>query len=173
MVPRHPQHLKAFDYVGEHRYFLTFCTYYRHPIFTAPEAVEAVRTQTLRAATEESFDVIAYCFMPDNVHLLIAGSLPASDCRRYIARAKQYSGFYYQSQFGERLWQRYGFEHVLRAEEDTFKVARYILENPIRAGLVRSIRDYPYVGSSCYSIDQLLDALHTSGSSRAPRLPSG
>ena len=163
MVPRHPQHLKAFDYVGEYRYFLTFCTCYRHPIFTAPKAVDAVRTQILRAATEESFDVIAYCFMPDHMHLLISGSLPTSDCLRYIARAKQYSGFYYQKQFGERLWQRYGFEHVLRAEEDTFKVARYILENPIRAGLVSSIRDYPYIGSSCYSIEQLFDALHTSG----------
>jgi hypothetical protein len=61
------------------------------------------------------------------------------------------------------LWQRYGYEHVLRASEDVFKVARYILENPIRADLVRSVNEYPYLGSTLYTIDQILDSLHTSG----------
>ena len=101
--------------------------------------------------------------MPDHLHLLAAGSRPDSDCRRFITRAKQFSGFHYQKEFGERLWQRYGYEHVLRADEDTFRVARYILENPIRAGLVQSVSDYPYVGSTRYSIEQILDSLHLSG----------
>jgi len=163
MIPLHPQHLKGFAYVGEHRYFLTFCTDFRKPLFTSEERVAIARTQILRAATSESFNVITYCFMPDHVHLLVAGAHPASDCRQFIARAKQFSGYHYQHEFNERLWQRYGFEHVLRAEEDTFRVARYILENPLRAGLARSVREYPYLGSSCYTIDQILDALHTSG----------
>ena len=163
MIPLHPQHLKGFDYLGEHRYFLTFCTDFRRPLFTSAERVDLACTQILRAATRESFHTIVYCFMPDHVHLLVAGSHPASDCRQFIARAKQFSGYHYQNQFKERLWQRYGFEHVLRAEEDTFRVARYILENPIRAGLVQSVYDYPYIGSSCYSINQILDSLHTSG----------
>ena len=101
--------------------------------------------------------------MPDHVHLLAAGGQPASDGRRFITRAKQFSGYHYQRVFKERLWQRYGYEHVLRAHEDLFRTARYILENPIRAGLVRSVRDYPYVGSTCYTIDQILDSLPLSG----------
>ena len=158
MIPLHPQPLRGFDYRGKYRYFITFCTYYRRPLFTSVEHVDLARTQILRAAGQESFDLIAYCFMPDHVHLLVSGSLPSSDGRRFIARAKQFSGFYYQKEFRERLWQRYSDEHVLRPEEDTFRFARYILENPVRAGLVRSLYDYPYLGCSGYTFDQILNA---------------
>jgi hypothetical protein len=61
--------------------------------------------------------------------------------------------------FRERLWQRYGFERVLRQEETTQVVARYILENPIRAGLVTRVEDYPFLGSFVYTLAQLLDSL--------------
>jgi hypothetical protein len=97
--------------------------------------------------------------MPDHVHLLAEGRGPTSNCRRFITRAKQFSGYHYQGAFNERLWQRYGYEHVLRASEDVFSIARYILENPIRAGLVSSVHDYPYLGSTLYTIDQILDSL--------------
>ena len=163
MIPLHPQPLRGFDYLGEHRYFLTFCTGWRRPLFTAADRVDIVRTQILRAAAEEKFELIAYCFMPDHVHLLAAGCHPTSNCRRFITRAKQFSGYHYQRAFNERLWQRYGYEHVLRASEDIFSVARYILENPIRAGLVGSVHEYPYLGSTLYTLEQLLDSLHTSG----------
>jgi REP element-mobilizing transposase RayT len=113
MIPLHPQPLRGFDYLGKYRYFITFGTYYRRPLFTSAEHVELARTPILRAAAQESFDLIAYCFMPDHVHLLVSGSLPVSDCRRFIARAKQFSGFYYQKEFHERLWQRYSYEHVV------------------------------------------------------------
>jgi hypothetical protein len=38
-------------------------------------------------------------------------------------------------------------------------VARYILENPIRAGISPGVRDYPFTGSALYSIDEILDSL--------------
>jgi len=159
MRTRRPEHLKTFDYLGLHQYFLTFCTDRRRHHFVAQEAVFAVRTQIERAALEQRFALTAYCFMPDHVHLLVEGHAPDSDCKLLIARAKQYSGFHYRAMFGERLWQRYGFERVLRDDEAAVNVARYILENPVRAGLVERIEDYPFSGSSDYTIDQLLDAV--------------
>jgi hypothetical protein len=51
------------------------------------------------------------------------------------------------------------YEHTLRNDEAALSVARYILENPIRAGLVTRIEDYPYSGSSLYSIEQILEAI--------------
>jgi REP element-mobilizing transposase RayT len=101
VLTRNPGHLKAFDYSGLHRYFLTLCTHNRHRLFIAQEAVD-VLLQIQRAAEDLKFAILAYCFM----------------------------------QFGDRLWQRYGFERVLRDDEATLDVARYILRNPVRAGLV-------------------------------------
>jgi putative transposase len=35
-------------------------------------------------------------------------------------------------------------DHALRAEEATADVVRYIIENPVRAGLVKEVGAYPY-----------------------------
>ncbi len=159
MFTGRPERLNSFDYLGPHAYFLTYCTDSRHPAFIHAERVGVVSTQILRAAVEERFDLVAYCYMPDHLHLLVAGEREDSDCREFIKRSKQLSGFYYQKAFGRRLWQRYGYEHVLRGEEGVLSVARYILENPIRARLAESVRDYPFTGSNRYSVDEILDAL--------------
>ena len=155
----YPRHLKAFDYQGCHRYFLTFCTFERQRHFVIRERVDLVLTQILRAAAEEGFAVVAYCFMPDHVRLLIEGTSLDSDGRRFIRKAKQYSGFYFKQSLGGELWQRYGYEHVLRNEEDLLPVARYILENPVRAGLVDRVDDYPFSGSRVYAIADILEAV--------------
>jgi putative transposase len=162
MDPRHPQHLRTFSYLGFHRYSLCFCTDDRRQVFTSQPPVDLVRSLILRSASEEQFAVIAYCFMPDHLHLLVEGQAEDSDCKRFIARSKQNSGFYYTRQFGTRLWQRYGFERVLRNSEQTFVVARYILENPVRAGLVATIGEYPFVGSFVYTLPELLASVYAS-----------
>jgi len=159
MFTGRPEHLKGFDYLGPRQYFLTFCTESRTRRFLTHDAVTTVRTQIERAATDEGFALIAYCYMPDHVHLLAEGRAENSDCLRFIKQAKQYSGFHYKAKFGHRLWQRYGFEHTLRSDEAAVSVARYILENPVRAGLVSRVEDYPFSGSGVYSIGQLMEAI--------------
>ena len=99
----------------------------------------------------------AYCFMPDHVHLLIEGTQDDANLLTFIKSAKQYSGFYFKQQTGVRLWQRYGFERVLRHDEASVDVARYIVNNPLRAELVESIDDYPFWGSLTHSREELLE----------------
>jgi putative transposase len=118
--------------------------------------VDLVLAQISRAAQEQQFAVMAYCFMPDHLHLLVHGESEASECRRFIKLGKQYSGYYYSKAFHDVLWQRYGFEPTLRKEEQTLTVAKYILRNPIRANLVKNLEDYPFVGSLVYELSDLL-----------------
>ncbi len=155
----HPTHLRGFTYVGKYRYSLRFCTHQRNRVFVSDEPVTLVLGQILRAADECGFAVVVYCFMPDHLHLLVEGETGDSDCKRFIMRAKQFSGFYYSQRFGIRLWQRYGFERVLREAEPTESVARYILENPVRAGLVARPGEYPYLGSELYDVATLLGSV--------------
>src|SRR5436305_10575824 len=119
MRTNQPGHLKSFDYRGFHRYSLTFCTDLRRRVFTDADSVALVKAQILRAATENAFALIAYCFMPDHVHLLVEGLQDRSDGLRFIKFAKQYSGFYFSQMRGQKLWQRYGFEHVLHDDDVT------------------------------------------------------
>ena len=154
-----PEHLKTFDYRGLHRYFLTLCTHQRRSVFVTAGRVALVSTQILRTSHEQQFAVLAYCFMPDHLHLLIEGLADDCDCRRFVARAKQYSGFYYKKAFGAPLWQRYGYERTLRDQENSLSVARYIVENPVRAGLANRPQGYPFLGSATYSIEEILEAV--------------
>jgi putative transposase len=157
-VPTHePGHLRTFDYLGPYAYFLTFCCDARRRIFVDTAVVDLVLEQILRAASDERFAVVAYCFMPDHAHLLIEGQSDVSDCLRFIARAKQRSAFHYGRADQGRLWQRYGYEHVLRSDEDTRKVARYIFENPLRARFVCRPEDYRFMGSCVYSVEEVLE----------------
>ena len=141
-----PGHLKTFDYLGLHRYSLTFCTDRRQTLFTTHDVVDLVLEQIARAAGQYQFAIIAYCFMPDHAHLLIEGQSADSDAKEFIARAKQYSGFHYKKARRSRLWQRYGFEHVLRDDELTLVVAKYILRESHSGGLGRAGRRLPVRG---------------------------
>ena len=40
------------------------------------------------------------------------------------------------------VWQSGYYDHAIRKEEDVVHVARYIVANPLRAGLVRSLNDF-------------------------------
>lgn len=44
----------------------------------------------------------------------------------------------------ETLWEPGYHDHALRTEEDLLTIARYIIANPLRAGLVQRIRDYSF-----------------------------
>jgi REP-associated tyrosine transposase len=159
MRTNNPGHLTSFDYLGLYRYFLTFCVNGRREVFIDDAVVSIVRQQILRAASENRFAILAYCFMPDHLHLLVEGESDDADCRRFIKSSKQYSGFYYSNAYRQRLWQRYGYERVLRNDEATLDVARYILDNPLRAGIVRDVREYRFVGSEKYTVAEILEGV--------------
>ena len=83
-------------------------------------------------------ETLAFVVMPDHVHWLFElrrGSLPKS-----IKRIKSV----FSSKDIERIWD-YGFyDHGIRSDESLIKVARYIVANPLRAGLVDRVGDYPH-----------------------------
>ncbi len=159
-MPGYPQHLRGFAYAGLQRYFLTFCTHERRRHFVDPSTVVLVRDQVRRAAEREHFEGNAYCFMPDHLHLLLSGAREDANLKMFVFRAKQFSGFEFSRQNRGRLWQRYGYERVLRNEESTADLIRYIVGNPLRAGLASKVTEYPFWGSFTHSREQLLDHIH-------------
>jgi putative transposase len=97
--------------------------------------------------------------MPDHLHVLVEGGCADPDVATCIARFRQLSGYGYRQRCRGWLWQEGYYDYVLRKEDDTFGVARYIIANPVRAGLCDDARKYPHVGSSRYSLDELVGSL--------------
>ena len=96
--------------------------------------------------------------MPDHAHLLVEGVDDASDLRRFAKLAKQRSGGVHKRKTGQLLWQEGYFERVLRDDDSGRDCARYIINNPVRSGLVQSPLDYPYLGSQEWLIEELIEA---------------
>jgi hypothetical protein len=51
---------------------------------------------------------------------------------------------------------------VLRDDEVPSVVVRYILNNPVRAGIAQNVGEYPFVGSGIYPLQDLLDFVQSS-----------
>lgn len=157
MLPKRLRRLRGFAYAGPHRYSLTFCAHDRQPLFANRALADCVREQILRAAGQDGYIVVAYCIMPNHMHLLVEGDDDCSSLSDFAKRAKQYSGFHGKKIIGAPVWQTGYFERVLRETEDTRTVVAYILDNPVRRGLVEDARDYPLSGSGLYAMSDLLD----------------
>jgi len=85
--------------------------------------------------------------MPDHVHLLIEGKKSNADMKVFVALFKQRTAYWFKRIHGVQLWEANYYEHVLRNDEATRAVARYIIENPVRKGMVEDYSKYPYSGS--------------------------
>jgi len=149
--------LPGYSYTGPARYTLRFCTLGRRLLFADPVLVDLVLAQILRAATSHDFNVVAYCFMPDHLHLLVEAASDAAGLEAFVKDAKQRSSFHAGSVVGGRLWQAGYHERVLRSNEETRALAAYILQNPVRAGLVDDACEYRFNGSPAYSVRALME----------------
>jgi putative transposase len=153
--------ISGFDYLGPYAYFLTICTFERFRWFADDVCAREVTAQLLRTSIDYRFEAIAYCFMPDHLHALVAGLAVDSDFRRFTAMFKQRSAFDHLRRRSGRLWQEGYFERTLREDEDIVATAAYIVGNPLRAGLCDAFGDYPHLASSRYTIEQLREAIQT------------
>jgi REP element-mobilizing transposase RayT len=138
--------LRKFDYTGMHAYHVTIVSRAREGILTARADAITLRLNESAAAT--NFELLIYTIMPDHLHLLVAAQDESSNLVRFVQRFKQTTGFDYSRETGHRLWQPSFHDHALRREEDLAAVAQYILDNPVRAGLVEHGETWPYCGGS-------------------------
>ncbi len=154
-VPR----LKNFAYVGAHAYFLTLCTFRRRPIFGNGGLGERVVHSLLDTSRRHRFSIDAYCVMPDHLHALVTALDDGSDLQAFVLAFKQSTGFHLKGAVAHAVWQTGYYEHVLRADDAALSVARYLVHNPVRAGLVQDARDFALWGSARWTREEILQAI--------------
>lgn len=141
-----PPRIDGFSYLGRSCYSITTCTAQRRQVFRDSSLVALVLSYLRDTATREQFALLAYCFMPDHVHLLVVGLTTSADLRRFMMTFKQRAGFVVAKRYGIKLWQEGYHDHVLRRDESLVRLVKYVLENPIRAGLAETVESYPFSG---------------------------
>ena len=125
-------------------YFLTSSVANRRSIFTQNQNAIVVLDAICWLHQARRFIVDAAVVMPDHLHL--AGQLGGVSLPRLMHAFKSYTGNRLSSLGVDApVWQQGYHDHALRDEEDYATKIRYLIENPVRAGLVERAEDYPYV----------------------------
>ena len=157
-IRRKAPRLNTFGYRGAYRYFVTITAYMENHTFRDGDIVNICVAALSEVAGIHKFDVLCYCFMPEHLHVLLEGQ-EESNLREFVRVFKQKSSYRYKLSKAERLWQRGYHDRVLRDDEATLSVARYILSNPVRRGLTSEPGAYAYSGSFVCPVEEILHAI--------------
>lgn len=68
---------------------------------------------------------------PRSVGPCVCSSKTAALCNRYLGR-------------NGAFWQHESYDHIVRSEREYERILAYIVNNPVRAGIVKDWRDWPY-----------------------------
>ena len=126
------------------RYLLTTLTHQRKPLFRDFRHARLVINQLRLSDQEQACLSLAWVVMPDHLHWLI--ELKAVTLGTLMRRFKSRAGIALRNAgvSHKPIWQPGYQDRALRQEEDVRKVARYIVANPLRAGLVNSVTQYSH-----------------------------
>jgi len=126
-------------------YSLTWATRKRAPVFRDLQAARRL-IRCLKYSDSANWSrTLAFVVMPDHVHWLVELGQIKDLCtlvmsvKSYSSRALRSTGL-----ISGPLWQPGFFDHAARHDEDLVVISRYIVANPLRAGLVREIGQYPH-----------------------------
>ena len=143
-LPPASHRLRRGRYSEQHRlYLLTANTLDRQPTFLDWRSGRCVVEQFKRAQEQGLANSLAWVVMPDHFHWLI--SLDKGSLDELMCRTKSLSTRAINQSTGQtgRRWQQGYHDHALRRDEDIKQMARYVIANPLRAGLVQRVGDYP------------------------------
>jgi REP element-mobilizing transposase RayT len=126
-------------------YLITTVTQNRLPLF-ADFHLARLAIRELGACDEAGLcSTLAFVLMPDHLHWLL--QLSGATLPDLLRRYKSLSGSAInrsRSTSGEAVWQAGFHDRAIRDGEDLQHLARYIVANPVRAGLVGSVREYSH-----------------------------
>jgi putative transposase len=126
-------------------YLITTVTQGRSAVFANFELARLVIAE-LRACDERSTcRTLAFVLMPDHLHWLV--QLQGGELSALVGYFKAHAAKAVNRRRGVTgvpLWQHGFHDQALRREEDLAAMARYVVRNPVRAGLVKKTGDYPH-----------------------------
>lgn len=100
----------------------------------------------IKSGDPKFYRLWAVVVMPDHVHLLFRPN-PGIALPRVMKGIKGVSAKLVNNlrQTCGSLWQDESYDRIMRDADEAMEKAQYLLNNPVRAGLVEDRNDYPYL----------------------------
>lgn len=160
MIVREKKHrLHRELYIGQRQVSFTLCLGRRDPIFVRSEVVECFHDILVSSVEQQDCMSPVYCFMPDHQHLIISGSKDNSDIWKVVVSYKQKTGYWMSKNFPQHKWQKDFYDHIIREHESLSRQVKYILNNPVRKGIVSEWSEYRFKGSIGCKLEDVLNGI--------------
>jgi REP element-mobilizing transposase RayT len=118
-----------------------------YPALEQIDTARAVVMTLLRTTTRFGVEPVAYCLLPDHVDLLLAGRAEGAEPRAALRRWKQVSGAAHRQRTGWTLWQPRSAEWLIEDVVSLWGVAAYLVMEPVRRRVVRTVDDYRWLSA--------------------------
>ncbi len=147
-------------------YFFTLVTYKRQRLFDSSNVRTLLLTTIEDVKDYHPFEMIAYCVLPDHIHLIWQMPENDADYSMRIRLIKRRFSKRFIPLFGERversesqikrrevpIWQRRFWEHLINDEDDLERHIEYIHFNPVKHGLVQQAANW-----DCSSFNEFVE----------------
>ena len=128
------------------------------PCYLRQTAVaEVVRDALWKGRDLEMFNLGAYALMPNHVHVLLLPKVAPSKLLRALKGASARQANLILGRSGHPFWERESYDHWVRSQSEWDRIAAYIENNPVRAGLARSVEEYVWSSASAAGPEKLSD----------------
>ena len=120
------------------------------PHWLRETAVAEMVVQSLHYRHGQVYDLDTFCLMSNHVHLLFT-PLPKENGHYHSLSSIMHSLKLYTANQANRIlnrqgafWQHESYDHFVRDEAELHRIRRYILQNPVQAGLANTWEDWPW-----------------------------
>jgi putative transposase len=146
--------LDADIYKGERPIAFTLCIKDKNYFFTNIVRFKIFEKILLDELKNFNCSAYVYIFMPDHVHVILAGNDSDANIKKSLEMFKQKTGFWLSQNHSDVRWQKDYYDHILRSKENLDVNIKYILNNPVRAGIVEHWKQYLFKGSTVYDLNE-------------------
>jgi REP element-mobilizing transposase RayT len=123
--------------------FVTVNTDQRRPILANPTASRCIVDSWKEA---EAWLVGRYVILPDHLHFFCSPADPTVTLKRWVKYWKTIASRRWPRREEQPIWQKDFWDTQLRRDEGYMEKWSYVLQNPVRKGLVAVPEDWPYAG---------------------------
>ena len=113
-------------------------------MFSDPDASKIVMDCLKWLNEQGRIELIAAVVMPDHVHF--AARLQNTTLSSLMHSLKSFTSNKINGLLGREgvLWEPQYYDHAIRNDDELRECVNYCLQNPVRRGLVRQFKEYPY-----------------------------
>jgi putative transposase len=115
------------------------------PMFLRHPEVARLIVEVLKLGSEQSrYDLGAFVVMANHVHVLLRPQQKPGRVLQWLKGTTARQANQFLSRAGEPFWQRESYDHWARNDHEMNRIAAYIENNPVKAGLVAEASEYPW-----------------------------